>query len=408
MLKIVFDMDTTSKKIISILTFIVLSSVIISCNGEGETPVPELSISTSSITEGNVGITLLQVNITSSIPLDESTEINYSTSDGTAKSGTDYNQVIDGSIIIPAGSTSGLIDVEILTDEVMEFKEIFAININNTGNLQINTDKVDVTIIDDDDETYVIDRDEEGFITPATYPEMTLTWSDEFDGPSINTDDWTFELGDGCPNVCGWGNNELEDYTDNEENARIVDRKLIITAREGALPGEYTSARMITKDKQEFQYGRIDVRAKLPEGQGIWPAIWMLGANIDNVGWPSCGEIDIMELVGHHPQTSHGTAHYNDGGHTFIGGFYTITKKYSEEFHLFSIFWDEDNIKWYVDYNKFFELKYADVGNTYPFNNPFFFIFNIAVGGNWPGNPDETTIFPQEMHIDYIRVFQQE
>jgi beta-glucanase (GH16 family) len=357
--------------------------------------------------EGNEGTTVAQLNITSSGPIEVPLEINFSTSDGTAKSGMDFTAVDNGSFFLPAGSSSGSIEIEILTDEVMEFNEIFTINITNSDDYQINTNKVTIRIIDDDDETYIIQKDADGYITPDNYPEMYLAWSEEFDGPGINEDNWTFELGDGCPNLCGWGNNELQNYTNKEENARIEDGKLIITANNGGI-NDYTSARMITKDKQEFKYGRIDIRAKLPEGQGIWPAIWMLGSNIDQEGWPSCGEIDIMELVGDKPKISHGTAHYDVNGYASKGNSYLIADKFSEEYHVFSIFWDEDIIRWYVDYNKFFELKSTEIGGTYPFNNPFFFILNIAVGGNWPGEPDETTVFPQEMHIDYVRVFQQE
>jgi len=397
---------TTGKNLISLILSVLIIAIT-SCNGENEGATPELSINASTITEGNEGITLLKVEITSSILVEESLEITYNTSDGLAKAGKDYNEVNNGSLVIPAGSNKGTIEIDILTDIIMEFREDFSINILNTGNADINTNKVTINILDDDDETYEIQKDAEGYITPDNYPEMTLAWSDEFDGPVINTNDWTFELGDGCPNVCGWGNNELQDYTDEEENARIVDGKLVITAIEGGADN-YTSARMITKDKQEFEFGRIDIRAKLPEGQGIWPAIWMLGANIDNIGWPKCGEIDIMELIGNLPKTSHGTAHYDNNGHQYTGSSYVIANKYSEEFHVFSIFWDKDVIKWYVDYNKFFEVSPSVLNGNYPFNNPFFFILNIAVGGNWPGDPDETTVFPQEMQIDYVRIFQPE
>lgn len=379
---------------------------IISCN-EGESTIPELSVGSTTITEGNDGITILQVGISSSTVLESALEITYNTSDGLAKAGNDYTEINNGSVIIPAGSDQGTIELEILTDKVMEFREDFTLNILNTGEAKINTNKVSIFILDDDDETYVIEKDEEGYITPDHYPEMSLVWSDEFEGPDINMDNWTFELGDGCPNICGWGNNELQHYTDTEDNARIVDGKLIITAIKGGAQN-YTSARMITKDKQEFKFGRIDIRAKMPEGQGIWPAIWMLGENINEIGWPKCGEIDIMELVGHTPKATHGTAHFNSGGHKYIGSSYVIANKFSEEFHVFSIFWDKDVIKWYVDYNKFYEITTKEVGSSYPFNDPFFFIMNIAVGGNWPGDPDGTTLFPQEMHIDYIRVFQPE
>jgi hypothetical protein len=386
--------------------FILLTTGIISCS-DGETVIPELSIGSASIIEGNEGITIIEVDITASTILETALEISYNTSDGLAKAGKDYNEVNNGTVTIPSGSDGITLEFEILTDEIMEFREDFILNITNTGDAKINTNKVSIYILDDDDETYVIEKDADGYITPNNYPEMSLVWSDEFDGSDINKDNWTFELGDGCPDICGWGNNELQSYTAEAENARIVDGKLIITAIEGG-GDNYTSSRMITKDKQEFEFGRIDIRAKLPEGQGIWPAIWMLGENIDEVGWPRCGEIDIMELVGHLPKASHGTAHFNNGGHQYTGSSYVIANKFSEEFHVFSIFWDKDVIKWYVDYNKFFEITSIDVGSSYPFNNPFFFIMNIAVGGNWPGEPDETTVFPQEMQIDYVRVFQPE
>ena len=156
----------------------------------------------------------------------------------------------------------------------------------------------------------------------------------------------------------------------------------------------------------ELQYGRIDIRAKMPKGQGIWPALWMLGANIDQVSWPSCGEIDIMELVGHEPEITHGTVHYNENGHRFTGGARALTEgDLSDQFHVYSIVWERDKITWYLDNFEYFNFTRSQTTN-YPFNAPFFFIMNIAIGGNWPGNPDNTTVFPQEMVVDYIRVFE--
>lgn len=380
-----------------------------SCNGESENTPPEIIVNSASVTEGDQGSKLAQVSISTTASIVEPVEITYSTIDGSAKSDTDYTPVLNGILIIPSGGTGATVDIEILGDEVMEFKETFGIKFTNSASYILNTYEVTITIADNDDQKYEIQKDNEGYITPDNYPGMKLVWSDEFDEPDINTINWTFELGDGCPNVCGWGNNELESYTDLEENARINDGKLIITALKGPGENSYTSARMITKDKQEFEFGRIDVRAKLPEGKGIWPAIWMLGANIDDVGWPSCGEIDIMELVGDKPKTSHGTAHYSiNGGHASQGNSYVISDNYSTEFHVFSIFWEQDIVRWYVDYNKFYELRASGIGYTYPFNSPFFFILNVAVGGNWPGDPDGSTIFPQEMQVDYVRVFQPE
>jgi beta-glucanase (GH16 family) len=215
---------------------------------------------------------------------------------------------------------------------------------------------------------------------------------------------WNYELGDGCPNLCGWGNNELQVYTDLPKNVKLEESNLIITAIEEG-NDEFFSARITTKDKVEFAYGRIDVRAKMPKGQGIWPAIWMLGANIDQVSWPACGEIDIMELVGHEPEKVHGTVHYENNGYQTTSGSKTLLEgDFSDEFHVYTLTWEQNTMSWYVD-NELYKTFIKPANSIYPFNNEFFFILNIAVGGNWPGNPDATTLFPQEMTVDYIRVF---
>ena len=171
----------------------------------------------------------------------------------------------------------------------------------------------------------------------------------------------------------------------------------------------FRSARLNTKGKREFQFGRIDIRAKLPEGQGLWPALWMLGANIDEVSWPACGEIDITELVGHEANKVHATAHWGASGgpSTFITETRAIQENFSENFHVFSILWKQNSMEWFLDEEKFHTITAQNVSPAaYPFNQKFFFVFNVAVGGNWPGNPDSTTEFPQEMEIDYVRVFQ--
>ena len=174
---------------------------------------------------------------------------------------------------------------------------------------------------------------------------------------------------------------------------------------------EYTSARIITKDKIEFMHGRVDIRAKLPEGQGIWPALWMLGANINQAGWPACGEIDIMELVGHEPGTVHSTIHYgsSNSDHQYTGKDKSLPggEKFSEKFHVFSLLWQNNSMTFLMDDEEVVSYNASQINGHYPFNQPFFFIFNIAVGGNWPGEPNASTVFPQQMVIDYIRVFQQ-
>ena len=249
---------------------------------------------------------------------------------------------------------------------------------------------------------------DQGYFSPESYDGYTMVWNDEFTGNALNTNDWTYEIGDGCPNNCGWGNNELEYYR--SENAWLAGETLIIEAREEAFSGsDYTSAKLITRNKFSFQYGRIDIRALLPKGQGIWPALWMLGNNMSAVGWPKCGEIDIMEMIGGsgRENTCYGTLHWdNMGQYASYGGSTTVSPDdFTEAYHVFSITWDETRIKWYVDNDPYHEMLITDPEMS-EFQQEFWLIFNVAVGGNWPGNPDGFTVFPQQMKVDYVRVFQ--
>jgi beta-glucanase (GH16 family) len=238
---------------------------------------------------------------------------------------------------------------------------------------------------------------------------MTLIWSDEFDAGSLDAAKWTHEQGDGCPNVCGWGNNELQYYQSN--NTSIIEGIAMIEARVENVGGRnYTSSRIITKDKFTFKYGRVDVRAALPKGQGIWPAIWMLGKSIGAVSWPKCGEIDIMEMIGGagREKTVHGTAHWDESGHKYDGGHYDLSAgTFADEFHVFTIIWTETAITWYVDDIQFHVIDITPATLS-EFKEEYFLLMNVAVGGNWPGNPDGNTAFPQRMFVDYIRVFQQD
>ena len=222
---------------------------------------------------------------------------------------------------------------------------------------------------------------------------------------SLDLSAWTFETGNG-----GWGNNELEYYTDRSENASLQDGKLVIHALKESFGGaSYTSARIKTQGKKEFTFGRIDIRAILPKGKGVWPALWMLGGNINTVGWPASGEMDIMELLGHEPTRVYGTLHYGSlSNHGQRGDNYVLTTgSFSDQFHVFSVEWKQDQVSFYIDNNLYQTITKTDIGDyPYPFNAPFFFIFNVAVGGNWPGNPDATTYLPQWMIVDYVRVYQ--
>lgn len=246
---------------------------------------------------------------------------------------------------------------------------------------------------------------EEGYETPASYPNMTLVWEDDFEGTTLNENDWTFEIG----NNNGWGNNERQYYT--AENALVENGHLIITAkRENINDFDYTSSRIVTRGKQSFQYGRIDIRAALPKGQGIWPALWMLGENIGSVGWPASGEIDIMEMIGGsgREKTVHGTLHWDNSGHVCTcdkPGYSLTSGTFNDKFHVFSIVWTPTAITWYMDDIQFNTISITPEHMT-EFHEDFFLIFNLAVGGNWPGYPDDTTILPQHLIVDYVRVFQ--
>jgi len=248
----------------------------------------------------------------------------------------------------------------------------------------------------------------QGYTTPLHYDGYTLVWNDEFSGNVINSNYWVFETGTGCPHLCGWGNEELQYYR--SQNAWVEGGALIIEARRENFGGQQiTSARMKTQGRRSFQYGRIDIRAVLPVGQGMWPATWMLGDNITTVGWPQCGEIDIMEMVGGRGRenTVHGTVHWHNNGHVFRGGHYTLTggRIFADEYHVFSAIWDERSIQFLVNDTPYWTIDITP-SHMSEFHQPFFFIFNIAVGGRWPGGPDLTTVFPQQMRVDYVRVFQ--
>lgn len=386
-----------------------ISAIIAGCKDPtgGDDPAPELPrISVGSVTlfEGDA-MTTFKFNITLNTTSTESISVDYATEDLTAGAGMDY-EAQSGTVTFAAGEQQMFVDIVLITDSIQEADEEFKVVLTNPVNATIQTDQGIGTIRNDD--TYVF-IPEDGYITPISYVGYTTAWSDEFDGSSLNTDDWSYEMGNN-----GWGNNELQYYTDRTQNSRLENGKLVIEAKEESFDGApYTSARLITRGKQSFTWGRVDIRAIVPEGQGIWPALWMLGENFSSVGWPHCGEIDIMEVVGHEPNKAHGTAHWGPQGQSwsyYSGESYTLSggAKYSDEYNVFSIIWEPNEITWLINDIPYHTLTPSDVNGNYPFNQEFFFIFNIAVGGNWPGNPDGTTVFPQKMIVDYIRVFQED
>ncbi len=222
-----------------------------------------------------------------------------------------------------------------------------------------------------------------------------LVWSDEFDKPTIDTSVWNFEI-DGN----GGGNHEQEYYQRN--NATIENGNLIITAKKESVGSHnYTSSRITTQGKKEFEYGRIEARIKIPVGQGFWPAFWMLGSNINSVGWPKCGETDIMEHI-NTDSLIYGTLHWDNNGHVQSGD--TITSTPSE-YHVYSVEWDKNTIRWFIDSTQYHEVNIT-TNSTEEFHQPFFILLNFAVGGDWPGQTINDNLLPAKMYVDYVRVYQ--
>jgi beta-glucanase (GH16 family) len=242
----------------------------------------------------------------------------------------------------------------------------------------------------------------------------TLVWSDEFYGANASVPDptkWRHDVGGN-----GWGNNELEYYTNRTENAYLQDGQLVIHALKETYKGpdgvtrHYTSARLKTQGLFQQTYGRFEARIKIPYGQGLWPAYWMLGSNIATEDWPKCGEIDIFENIGREPFTVHGTVHGPGySGAKAISAPFALRggRRFADDFHLFAVEWEPEAIRFYVDNSLYQTITRFDLppGAVWVFDHPFFLILNVAVGGRWPGSPDGGTIFPQTMLVDYVRVY---
>jgi beta-glucanase (GH16 family) len=235
-------------------------------------------------------------------------------------------------------------------------------------------------------------------------PGWELLWHDEFDDDAINRENWTFDLGGG-----GWGNGEAEYYTDRPENAHIEDGMLVIEARQEKYEDSYyTSARLKTQGLQSFQYGRIEARIKVPSGDGLWPAFWMLGSSFDGTNWPDCGEIDIMEYVGREPDLIIGTLH-GPGYSGAVGMSQWNRQEYAiaDDFHTYAIEWKADQIDWYYDGEKYHTVTPDDLsGREWVFDQPFFIILNLAVGGTLGGPIGLDTVFPAQYYVDYVRVYE--
>jgi beta-glucanase (GH16 family) len=249
----------------------------------------------------------------------------------------------------------------------------------------------------------------------AKWPDWRLVWSDEFNGPDnapIDGSKWTAQVGGN-----GWGNQELEYYTNRRDNAYQLHGSLVIKTIKETYTGadkvtrDYTSARLTTGTKFSATYGRFEARIRIPYGQGLWPAFWLLGYDIDSTHWPASGEIDIMENIGREPAIIHGTIHGPGySGEKGPTSSYSLTgnQRFADSFHIFAVEWEPDVIRFYCDGVLYKTRTPADLpaGTKWVYDHPFFIILNVAVGGGWPGNPDATTVFPQTMLVDYVRVYQ--
>jgi beta-glucanase (GH16 family) len=364
---------------------------------DGQNVEPSITVQPISQEEGD-DATVFEFQVNLSNAYNKPVSFDYATQDKTAKAGNDY-LATSGTLTIAAGELGKTIQVTVLPDIWKESDEKFDLVLSNPINGLLSSSFASATILNDDNQ----DSDE-GYTTPDSYAGYTLVWQDEFNGTTIDPTNWVHEEG-----ASGWGNNELQYYTNRPDNSFIDNGKLVIEAKKETFnSAPYTSARMKTQGLREFKYGRIDIRAKLPSGKGIWPALWMLGDDIGTVSWPRCGEIDIMEIIGSEPATLHGTAHWdNNGSYASYGKSTTLAEGiFADEYHVFTIIWDEQFIKWMLDDVQFNVIDITPAGLS-EFQKEFFLLFNIAVGGNWPGSPDGTTVFPQQMRVDYVRVFQE-
>jgi hypothetical protein len=323
---------------------------------------------------------LISLYVYLSAESDKPVSVDYVTADSTAVAGKDYVAITSGNLTFQPGELAKQISFNILPDTAVKTDVYFTIKFTNPVNGSLTKPGLTVRIINVD------------FVN--------LAWTEEFTTFALNTTIWNYEQGAG-----GWGNNELQTYTSSSDNVYLDSGYLHITALNPA-GTNYTSGRINTFGKKEFTYGRIDIRAKLPEGKGIWPALWMLGTSFPAVSWPACGEIDMMELLGHEPSVAHGAVHWNSNGHQSRTSSFTLSNgKFSSGFHIFSFTWTPNKLIWRVDKQQYFFLTRAEIPD-FPFDLPQFLICNVAVGGNWPGSPDGNTVFPQNMIVDYIRIYQ--
>ncbi len=342
-------------------------------------------------------------------------------SDGDTNSIENINiEIVGATEVNPEGDGSGAISVTVVAANATRYDVSFGDGNNDSNSSgvfthnynQVGTYDYAVRVFAYFTDGSRVDKTESVTVKRSEFNYETLVWSDEFDYEGApNPEKWAYDIGNGCPDICGWGNNEYQFYTSDSENVEVSDGSLFIHATKGNRDENnyatgYNSTKLKTKDVFEFTYGRVEIRAKLPEGGGTWPAFWLLGADLDEVGWPACGEIDIMEHVGnepnfissalHTPASFGATTNYKQTG---------ISEAY-EDFHTFSLYWSPQKMEFSLDGNIYYTFNPSQKdANTWPFDHDMFLILNTAVGGNLGGEIDSSWE-NSTMEIDYIRVYQ--
>ncbi|MEO1807509.1 MAG: family 16 glycosylhydrolase [Bacteroidota bacterium] len=380
----------------NLLTYCIATCLIVlaGCEQEPISMDPILALTSAQAIESDRDI---RFALTLSEAIDQDLTINFSVSELTAGEGTDFESPAAPQVVIPAGATTGEIIIPLINDVEVEIEESFLLEITNDGNLMMVNNPVQGSITSDD----MLTIDSEGFAAPTSYDLFTLVWEEEFER-SLDPAIWNYETGTGRG---GNPDNELQDYR--SQNAYVQDGYLVIDLRQEP-NGSYSSARIHTEGKREFQFGRIDIRAKLPQGEGIRSQLSMLGENFASASLPRSGGIDLVDLNGAVTDVAEsGAEWFQDGEARAIQDtFNTRTTTFAEEFHVYSIYWEPTQITWYID-----DVKYNLLTTTPEemdeFRQEFFFVLGAAIGGDVVGAPKDETSFPQRLIVDYIRVYQE-
>lgn len=369
----------------------------ISCSKDDEMGTPTVKLLPRNDKEGSNQNKILDVRVRLNHPTNLPVTVSYSTVDSTARSYKDFIPV-DSTLVFNPGETEQTINIQLISDKVTEFTEGFGLRISRVENALGAFQYLPITIYDDDFNNVIPATD--GFISKDTIEGMQLMFADEFSGTYVNPYIWAYNSPDGT-----WAD-QIQQYTYSDDNLKVENGLLKITALQKG--SDYTSAGINTMSTISFKYGLLQVRAKMPKGTGLWPSIWMLGKAYSKWGWPNCGEIDIATLNGRQPSQMLGSVDYYLGGDVLKEGHYDlygVDDSFADEFHVFSILWQPGQINWYVDNHPYMKFDKATLGETWPFDEPFWMVISLAVGGTRVGSPDAGTQFPQTMEVDYIRYY---